>query len=138
MAILAVLIRAAEWLTDKWNASVYQDTKEIHRVLPAHFPVLPAILPHAAPILVVPCWRMASQSVPVYRATSKVRTLFEDAYRKPINAKLIRVVLERDATAREYHLVTVRISWLEIHTKVAEVIITSDSIISIKNIFYQI
>lgn len=52
---------------------------------------------------------MALPSARVCLVTSKVPTLSEDAYRKLTNANLIRVDPERCATAREYHLVIVRI-----------------------------
>jgi len=104
----------------------------IHRIFPVHFLVPPAILLHVVLILVVPCWTMALQNVLVYLDTLKVPILLEDACQKPTSANLIHVVLERDATVQEYRLVIVQISRLEIHTRVAEVIIISIIVYSIK------
>jgi len=103
--------------------------KVIHRISPVHFLVPLVILLHAVPILVVPYWIMALRSVPVYLATLKAPILLEDACQKPINANLIHVVLGPDVIAREYRLVIVQNSQLEIHTKVAEVIVINNLII---------
>lgn len=64
----------------------------------------------------------------VCRDTLKALTLSGDVCPKLISVNLILAVLERHAIAREYRLATARISWWEIHTRVAEVIIVSDSV----------